>query len=230
MKRSMSIWIAWAILVAPSSAHLASAEPSTPEARRPNVLLIITDDQGYGDLGFHGNPRIRTPRLDALARESVRFRLVLRLARLLADAVQPDDRPVQLPDRRGGHLPGAVDDAPGRGHARRDARPGRLPDRDLRQVAPGRQRPAPARSTRGSRSRWSSGAAGSASRPTRPGTSYFDPILEHNGKQEQVPGLLQRRLRRRRDPVHRGRPVAAVLRLPRLQRPARAARRCPTRT
>ena len=41
---------------------------------RPNVLLIVTDDQGYGDLGFHGNPDIHTPRLDALARESVRFR------------------------------------------------------------------------------------------------------------------------------------------------------------
>lgn len=44
------------------------------EARRPNVLLIITDDQGYGDLGFHGNPRIRTPNLDRFARESVRMK------------------------------------------------------------------------------------------------------------------------------------------------------------
>src|SRR5687767_15972154 len=39
---------------------------------RPNVLVIITDDQGYGDLGFHGNPQIQTPNLDQLARESVR--------------------------------------------------------------------------------------------------------------------------------------------------------------
>jgi arylsulfatase/arylsulfatase A len=44
-----------------------------PPARPPNVLLVVTDDQGYGDLGFHGNPRIQTPRLDALARESVRL-------------------------------------------------------------------------------------------------------------------------------------------------------------
>ncbi len=41
--------------------------------RRPNVLLIITDDQGYGDLGLHGNEQIRTPRLDQLGRESIRF-------------------------------------------------------------------------------------------------------------------------------------------------------------
>ena len=39
----------------------------------PNILLIITDDQGYGDLGVHGNPKLRTPNLDRLARESVAF-------------------------------------------------------------------------------------------------------------------------------------------------------------
>lgn len=40
---------------------------------RPNVVLIVTDDQGYGDLGFHGNDLIETPVLDRLARESTRF-------------------------------------------------------------------------------------------------------------------------------------------------------------
>lgn len=40
---------------------------------RPNVLLIITDDQGYGDLGCHGNTILKTPHLDALYRDSVRF-------------------------------------------------------------------------------------------------------------------------------------------------------------
>jgi len=38
--------------------------------KRPNVILIITDDQGYGDLGVNGNPVIKTPNLDALAGES----------------------------------------------------------------------------------------------------------------------------------------------------------------
>ena len=47
---------------------------SASAASRPNVLVIISDDQGYGDLGFHGNPRIRTPNLDQLARESVRLK------------------------------------------------------------------------------------------------------------------------------------------------------------
>jgi len=41
--------------------------------RHPNVLLIITDDQGWGDLSIHGNQILSTPVLDQLAAESVRF-------------------------------------------------------------------------------------------------------------------------------------------------------------
>jgi len=40
----------------------------------PNIILVITDDQGYGDLGFHGNSIIRTPTIDSLARNSVRLK------------------------------------------------------------------------------------------------------------------------------------------------------------
>jgi len=42
-------------------------------ASPPNIILIITDDQGFGDLGYYGNPNIKTPVLDSLARRSVRF-------------------------------------------------------------------------------------------------------------------------------------------------------------
>ncbi len=44
-----------------------------PAGERPNVLLILTDDQGYGDLALHGNDKIDTPVLDRLAKESTRF-------------------------------------------------------------------------------------------------------------------------------------------------------------
>ncbi|MBM3216070.1 arylsulfatase [Candidatus Poribacteria bacterium] len=40
---------------------------------RPNVVFVITDDQGYGDLSCHGNPVLRTPNLDRLHDESIRL-------------------------------------------------------------------------------------------------------------------------------------------------------------
>lgn len=42
-------------------------------ADRPNVIIVMTDDQGYGDLSCHGNPVLKTPNLDKLHGESVRF-------------------------------------------------------------------------------------------------------------------------------------------------------------
>lgn len=44
------------------------------ETVRPNVLLIVSDDQGYGDFGFTGNRLVRTPALDRLAGESAVFK------------------------------------------------------------------------------------------------------------------------------------------------------------
>jgi arylsulfatase len=42
--------------------------------RRPNIIFILTDDQGYGDMSCHGNPVIKTPNMDRIHDEGVRFR------------------------------------------------------------------------------------------------------------------------------------------------------------
>jgi len=55
------------------SLPLVISRPTRSSGPRPNVILILTDDQGYGDIAAHGNPVIRTPNLDRLHGESVRF-------------------------------------------------------------------------------------------------------------------------------------------------------------
>ena len=39
------------------------------EGKRPNVVVVITDDQGYGDVAFTGNPAIKTPTIDKLCKQ-----------------------------------------------------------------------------------------------------------------------------------------------------------------
>ncbi|MCK5101747.1 MAG: sulfatase-like hydrolase/transferase, partial [Cyclobacteriaceae bacterium] len=43
------------------------------QPEKPNIILIMTDDQGYGDLACHGNPWIKTPEMDKLYSQSVRL-------------------------------------------------------------------------------------------------------------------------------------------------------------
>jgi len=51
--------------------HAEAADSLT--GKRPNIVFILTDDQGYGDISAHGNPVLKTPHLDRLRNEGVRF-------------------------------------------------------------------------------------------------------------------------------------------------------------
>jgi arylsulfatase A-like enzyme len=56
-----------------TSLFLSLSTKAEEERKKPNVILIITDDQGYGDLACHGNSIIETPNMDELYGESVRL-------------------------------------------------------------------------------------------------------------------------------------------------------------
>ncbi len=167
----------------------ASVSPALgAESKRPNVIVILTDDQGYGDLGLHGNPVVRTPNLDQLGRESVRFHHFY---------VSPVCAPTRASVMTGRYnfRTGAVDTYLGRAMMYPDEttlaemlagagyRTGifgkwHLGDNyPLRPIDQGFQE---ALVLRG-------GGLGQPSDVPGGGT-YFDPILQHNGRQERVRG------------------------------------------
>ncbi|MGE0759450.1 MAG: sulfatase [Pirellulaceae bacterium] len=73
-QRTIAARIRWCVAVAVMASGVAGTRlaAETPE-RPPNVVLIFTDDQGYGDVGCFGATRFRTPHLDQLAQQGTRF-------------------------------------------------------------------------------------------------------------------------------------------------------------
>lgn len=51
----------------------AKSEDSKAADRQPNIIIILSDDQGWGDLSMNGNQNLATPRIDSLARDGARF-------------------------------------------------------------------------------------------------------------------------------------------------------------
>jgi arylsulfatase A-like enzyme len=53
--------------------HLSAAERPAAQPARPNVIIILADDLGFGDLGCHGHPKFKTPQIDRMAAEGARL-------------------------------------------------------------------------------------------------------------------------------------------------------------
>lgn len=184
MNRREFMAMTGALLASSGVSGMAGAEPRD---RPPNVVLIITDDQGYGDLACHGNPHVKTPNLDRLHAESTR------LTRFYVSPVCSPTR-ASLMTGRYNYRTGVVDTFLGRsmmfpdettlaellaanGYATGifgkwhlgDHYPMRAMDQGFQEALV-----------------HYGGGIGQPSDP--PGSGYFDPILQHNGQEKRYTG------------------------------------------
>jgi len=70
-RKSILVALLLATLAVGPLALRASAEPVTKA--KPNIVLIYADDLGYGDIGCYGATKVKTPHLDRLASQGLRF-------------------------------------------------------------------------------------------------------------------------------------------------------------
>jgi arylsulfatase A-like enzyme len=168
------------------ASSLAAAAPEK-QSRRPNVVFVLTDDQGFGDLSINGNPYLKTPNSDAIGREGVQFsqfqvcpvcsptRSSLMTGRynyrtgvvdtfLGRSLMYPDEVTIAEILRDAGYRTGIF----GKWHLG-DNYPMRAMDQGFEEalVIKG-------------------GGIGQPSDP--PGSGYFNPVLQHNGQQKTYPG------------------------------------------
>jgi arylsulfatase A-like enzyme len=65
--------ISLVLLMVLFSSPIVQPDTSHATGRRPNIVVILSDDQGWGDLSLNGNPNLSTPHIDSLARDGVKF-------------------------------------------------------------------------------------------------------------------------------------------------------------
>ncbi|HUQ94132.1 MAG TPA: sulfatase-like hydrolase/transferase [Bryobacteraceae bacterium] len=157
------------------------------QQRRPNVILIITDDQGYGDLSLHGNPQLDTPSLDSIGKDGVQFTHF---------HVNPVCSPTRSSVMTGRYYyrTGVVDTFLGRSMMHNDEvtlaevlksagyRTGLFGKWHLGDCYPLRS------IDQGFEESLNCTGGGLTQPSDPPGNSYFDPMLRHNGKWEQHKG------------------------------------------
>lgn len=155
------------LLVLLAQSSIATAAPRRP----PNIIVILADDLGYGDLGCYGQQRIRTPRLDRMASEGLRFTQFY-----AGSTVCAPSRCVLMTGLHTGHC--YI-----RGNKRLDLRP---EDVTVAEVLK------PAGYTTALIGKWGLGAEGSAGIPTRQGFDSFFGYLDQTHAHNYYPEFLYR--------------------------------------
>ncbi|MDA0205862.1 MAG: arylsulfatase [Acidobacteria bacterium] len=173
MKRSVLV----ALIVLPAA--LLSCKGPTEEAQResnlPNILLIVADDLGYGDLGSYGQQEIQTPNLDRLASEGVRFTNFY-----AGSTVCAPSRAALMTGQHTGHTPI-------RGNSRQP-----LPDSSVTMAETLRG----AGYHTGLIGKWGLGELGSEGEPNRQGFDYFFGYLNQRHAHNYYPEFLYRNQQR----------------------------------
>jgi arylsulfatase A-like enzyme len=157
----------------------ASDARSASKRQRPNIVLVVADDLGYGDLGSYGQTRIRTPRLDRMAREGMSFRQFY-----AGSTVCAPSRSVLMTGRHTGHTPV-------RGNARSESGPiGNAPlPVESETIAEMLQR---AGYATGAFGKWGLGGPGSTGMPTEQGFDEFFGYLDQLRAHYYYPEFLYR--------------------------------------
>lgn len=168
-------WFVRWVIVATFALCGAANAPASELPDKPNLIFILADDLGYGDVGCYGQKRIRTPRIDRMASEGLRFRNFY-----AGSTVCAPSRCVLTTGLHTGHC--YV-----RGNKRLDLRP---EDVTLAEVLK------PAGYTCGLVGKWGLGAEGSAGVPTRQGFDSFFGYLDQTHAHNYYPEFLFRGERR----------------------------------
>lgn len=152
---------------------VVAGTPPAPagQAARPNIVLILADDLGYGDLGCYGQKKIRTPNLDRMAAQGIRFTQFY-----AGSTVCAPSRCVLMTGLHTGH-------AYIRGNGRTDLRPEDVTVAEVLKSAG---------YATGVIGKWGLGTEGGSGQPTRQGFDEFFGYLDHTHAHNYYPSFLFR--------------------------------------